>query len=199
MSIPGQYIDQHVGALAYSSAYFGQGSGPIRLDNVNCIGTENALLNCTHITNHNCGHYEDAGVACPELCSSDGSIRLVGGMSDYEGRVEICTNGGWSTVCDDYWGSVDAQVVCNQLGYTIQGRIGHFYYIMYIILHNYYFYFSYLGALAFSTAYFGQGEGPISLDNVHCNGSESSLLDCNHLNQSNCGHSADAGVRCQGS
>ena len=55
-----------------------------------------------------------------------------------------------------------------------------------------------LGALAFSTAHFGQGIGPILLDNVHCNGSESSLLDCNYHNQSNCAHSADAGVRCQG-
>ena len=55
------------------------------------------------------------------------------------------------------------------------------------------------GALAFSTAYFGQGAGPIILDNVHCNGSESSIMDCNHhYNQSNCAHNADAGVRCQG-
>ena len=111
-------------------------------------------------------------------------------MSDYEGRVEICTNGVWSTVCDDYWGSVDAQVVCNQLGYTTQGFLffSKLILVLNIIISE---------ALAFSTAYFGQGAGPISLDNVHCNGSESSLLDCNHLNQSNCGHSADAGVRCQ--
>ena len=50
---------------AYSSAFFGQGSGPIQLDNVNCIGTEATLLNCTHLTTHNCGHQDDAGVACP--------------------------------------------------------------------------------------------------------------------------------------
>ena len=53
------------GALSYSSAYFGQGSGPIQLDNVQCSGNEQNLLNCTHLTVHNCGHYEDAGVACP--------------------------------------------------------------------------------------------------------------------------------------
>ena len=127
---------------------------------------------------------------CPELCTSDGGIRLVGGMSDYEGRVEICTNGGWSTVCDENWGSVDAQVVCNQLGYTIQGTEPTDKLFMHFI--------SILGALAFSTAYFGQGIGRVLFDNVHCNGSELALLNCIHHNQSNCAHSADAGVRCQG-
>ena len=34
------------------------------MDNVQCVGTESYLTNCTHITNHNCGHYEDAGVRC---------------------------------------------------------------------------------------------------------------------------------------
>ena len=56
------FIKKIVSALG--SAYFGQGSGTILLDDVQCDGTESYLTNCTHITNHNCGHSEDAGVRC---------------------------------------------------------------------------------------------------------------------------------------
>ena len=54
------------------------------------------------------------------MCSY-GDIRLVGGTENYEGRVEICINDEWGTVCDDSWGDTDAQIVCNQLGYEPQG------------------------------------------------------------------------------
>ncbi|XP_019850019.1 PREDICTED: deleted in malignant brain tumors 1 protein-like isoform X3 [Amphimedon queenslandica] len=159
--------------IAFSNAYFGQGTGSIVMSNVGCFGSESTLTSCYHTTNHNCGHYEDAGVRCSYICI-DGSVRLVGGSSSLEGRVEVCRNESWGTVCDDAWGTNDATVVCRQLGYSVTGT-------------------------AYGNAYFGQGTGSILMDNVACTGSESYLTNCSHITNHNCRHSEDAGVSCAGS
>ena len=52
---------------------------------------------------------------------SDGHIRLVGSDSSNEGRVEVCVNQAWGTVCDHSWNSEDANVVCGQLGFLQRG------------------------------------------------------------------------------
>ncbi|KAG5195339.1 hypothetical protein JEQ12_012628 [Ovis aries] len=176
---------------------FGQGRGPILLDNVECRGQEAALSECSSRGwgVHNCFHYEDVAVLCDEFLPTqtptrrvltsrappttpqngkgEGSVRLVGGAGPCQGRVEILHGGLWGTVCDDDWGLPDAAVVCRQLGCG--------------------------AALAATTnAFFGYGTGHILLDNVHCEGGEPRLAACLSLGWGvhNCGHHEDAGALC---
>ena len=92
------------------------------------------------------------------------------------GRLEVFFQGRWGTVCDDDFNNNAARVVCRQLG------------------------FNPVGANAVSRAHFGQGTGPIWLDEVDCTGSEPNIDSCPHnaWGSHDCSHSKDVGVICHG-
>ena len=106
--------------------------------------------------------------------TEEGAVRLVGGTTPLEGRVEVFLLGHWGTVCDYNWDFFDATVVCRQLGYSIALE-------------------------APRSAFFGRGSGPSWYYSVNCAGTELNLTQCNRWTYnfgSACSHSNDAGVVC---
>ena len=128
--------------MLHADAYiesFGEGSGQMILNDIECMGNETSLSQCPHNDSgpHSCVHFQNIGVQCltgmtiPNkyfglLLSysnlgprcSDGDVRLVEGTSPVVGTVQLCHNQDWGTVCANGWDDRDANVVCRQLGYT---------------------------------------------------------------------------------
>ncbi|XP_073459288.1 neurotrypsin [Aquarana catesbeiana] len=159
-------------AKAWNQAHFGEGTGPILLDEVQCTGNELSIEDCQLSTwgEHNCGHNEDAGVSCTPL--ADGSIRLAGGKGSHEGRLEVFHTAQWGTVCDDGWNDMNTHVVCRQLGFKY-GKIS---------LEN----------------DFAESTGIIWLDDVICTGKESTLTQCSKKDwgKHDCSHQEDVYITC---
>ena len=116
----------------------------------------------------------------------DGQLRLVNPCGEYDGvsrgRLEMLLSGVWGTVCDDLFDKNDANVACHQLGFS---RALHF------------------GRLKYDPLYShrcqpGQSQQPIFLDDLQCNGGESSLISCPHpgIGNHNCDHSMDVELIC---
>ena len=104
--------------------------------------------------------------------SGSSQIRLVDGSDSRGGRLEIYFEGTWGTVCDDSWDAVDAEVACQELGFV--GVEDH-------------------------KASYPTGEEQIWLDDVHCEGGESSIRYCSHngWGEHNCAHAEDVGIVCR--
>ncbi|XP_071961573.1 scavenger receptor cysteine-rich domain superfamily protein-like [Antedon mediterranea] len=158
MTEPAQY-----GSVPQESAVFMKG--------LKCSGNETILANCTVASwgNFTCTSGRVATIQCRE----SGNIRLKDGVNEGEGRLEIFYSGTWGTVCDDDFGTEEANVVCRQLGYRGANQDT-------------------------PVRKFGQGTGAIHLDNLLCTGAESRLDECRHPDwgDHNCGHHEDAGVVC---
>ncbi|XP_029335067.1 soluble scavenger receptor cysteine-rich domain-containing protein SSC5D [Mus caroli] len=163
------------GALAApGGARFGPGEGPVWMDDVGCGGGEEALRDCPRSPwgRSNCDHTEDAGLVCT---GSAPRLRLADGPHGCAGRLEVWHGGRWGSVCDDAWDLRDAAVACRELGCG--------------------------GALAApGGAFFGEGTGPIILDDLRCRGNETALRFCpaRPWGQHDCHHREDAGAVCDG-
>ena len=105
------------------------------------------------------------------------AVRLAGGSSEAEGRVEVYINGEWGTVCGTSWDPLEGKVVCRQLGYKGVNR-------------------TYSNTSQHS---FGEGTGLSWLSDLRCTGSEANLLQCPHYIDgvgNVCPQSLDVGVVC---
>jgi deleted-in-malignant-brain-tumors protein 1 len=155
---------------AHHGAQHGQGSGQIWLDDLACLGSESNILDCPSLRWGTHNCAHSQDVSVE--CQK--RVRLVNGASNY-GRVEVYHEGQWGTVCDDAWDINDANVVCRELGYSSASS-------------------------APTGANYGQGTGPIWIDDTYCLGSEDSLLSCGYRGwisgNAGCSHAEDSGVVC---
>uniref|UniRef100_A0A8D0EUY8 CD163 molecule n=1 Tax=Strix occidentalis caurina TaxID=311401 RepID=A0A8D0EUY8_STROC len=135
---------------AFVSAHYGEGSGQIWLDDVNCTGAESDLWACPSRAwgQHNCQHKEDAGVLCSEFLA----LRLVNG-NDCAGRLEVFYNGTWGSICSNRMSQLTARTVCKHLNCGDGGEI----------------------ARDFK---YGRGSGPTWLDHIECTKQHNSLWQC---------------------
>ena len=110
-------------------------------------------------------------ISDPGNCK-EGSIRVVDGIIEQEGRVEVCVNQVWGSVCDDGWDKTDAHIVCQQMGHPELGMYDTCTY------KNYNCYAPVSEPVVFHDSYFGNGRYPIIYSNLKCGGWENNIRDC---------------------
>nr|XP_038027594.1 scavenger receptor cysteine-rich type 1 protein M130-like isoform X2 [Anas platyrhynchos] len=158
--------------------HFGRGTGPVWRDSFHCDGTEAHLGQClvTALGASPCSQENAAAVNCSGL-THPMPLRLVGGGSRCDGRVEVFQHGTWGRVLDEQWDMQEASVVCRQL------QCGE-------------------AEAAYTPVRAERGRGPVGLRGVRCAGHEADLSLCNtSLPESTptAGIMEDVGVVCRGS
>ncbi|XP_076877893.1 lysyl oxidase homolog 3A isoform X1 [Brachyhypopomus gauderio] len=156
---------------ALTGARMGQGIGPIHMNEVRCRGDEKNLWRCPHknITADDCKHMEDASVKCNiPYMGFDKTIRLTGGRTLLEGRVELLAPNAssleqWGLICGDGWTSREAMVACRQLG------LGHA-----------------SSALRETWYWDSSNVTEMVMSGVKCRGDEMTLTDCQHHHVTSC-------------
>ncbi|XP_031751061.1 lysyl oxidase homolog 3 isoform X2 [Xenopus tropicalis] len=168
---------------ALTGARMGQGMGPIHMNEVRCVGTEGSLWQCQYknITEEDCKHSEDAAIRCnTPYMGYEKTIRLFGGRTRYEGRVEVLWGPPeakrWGLVCGQGWGILEAATVCQQLG------------------------LGYASSSLQETWYWDASNATeMVLSGVRCTGTEMSLGQCGHHTSVSCKNTGTrhaAGVIC---
>ena len=118
---------------------------------------------------------------------------MIGGNQTNEGRVEICKDMVWGTVCDNLFDLNDAELVCAQLGYPELGlllKIGKIYYnnIMLRLTAQ---------VIIMNGSFYGSGSGPIF--NLECTETDGNFTNCTLSEDTlTCTHSNDVGIVCIG-
>ncbi|XP_060572663.1 scavenger receptor cysteine-rich domain superfamily protein-like, partial [Ruditapes philippinarum] len=163
----------------YPFARYGRGEGPIHIESLKCYSPNYTDINdCEHDANNNnnyydyyyCSHADDFSVVCfgPSLNITD--VRIINGTGPNDGRAEIKVDNTWGTICDSNFALRDAEVFCNMLG---------------------------LKAMRFFTgALYGEGSGPVYIDQLFCYSDDVVLSDCQYLFLNECSHSRDVSIAC---
>ncbi|XP_045183524.2 deleted in malignant brain tumors 1 protein-like [Mercenaria mercenaria] len=215
-------------ATYFDTALYGEGSGPVLIGYISCGSGRDHVNECSYYSpfRSSCRHNYDLSIACtpcglPDIyngapfsfnnteltvkcytgffpyyikmtCLSNGSwaedgrctsyddyplniheSRLISSYVPTEGRVELLVNDIWGTICDNNFDLQDATVICKMFGLQYSGH--------------------YVKARGF-----GRGTGPIYIDVLDCNGTETHINECSYNISNTCTHYDDVGVICSG-
>ncbi|RDD45645.1 Deleted in malignant brain tumors 1 protein [Trichoplax sp. H2] len=165
-------------ANSFPTSVFGMSNSSADLYQLNCVGNENSIKDCTYKTTTNqggCTHERDLSLACSGTTAKDGDLRLAS-TSVYKGIVQVFYNGTWGTICRPSYSSSFGRHICQQLGYNS-------------------------AASNQAKATYFTGYGPVLLTDVDCRTNDLSIAHCNtpgwYNVPSNCNdHSQDLYVDC---